>query len=632
MARFQAPLRLGNGAGPLAILTTVTMQRSEPRFWESVADDVLYTSGSDPKVWIETNGEFAWSKQREILDSIVANRYTAVHSAHDLGKSFIASRIIAWWIDSHPIGEAFVVSTAPSAAQVSAIMWREVAKIHRAADLAGKINRAGYPQWYVGPELVGYGRKPADYEQSAFQGIHAKYVLVVIDEACGVPRHLYDAIDSLVTNANCRVLAIGNPDDPASHFASICKPGSGWNVIHLDGLRSPNITYERVVGDDPEFPKMPLLAALMEAEHIPYSTEQVPDELREYLIDELWIEERIHRWAGVSLEQLGVLSREQATEMLLARTNGSALFTAKVRGIFPDAASEGVIPLGWITQAVARWHDMNDWLRERARRTGRNDPPPGVRITGVDVARTGTDQTCLALRHGDYVRAVERMRLTDTMEVATHVAAHLHEPKSTAVIDVIGIGSGVYDRVRQMKAAAEVKGTPIPFNASKQAQRKDRLGQFSMFNDRAAAWWNLREKLDPAFGSQVALPDDEELIEELCAPKYQLYANGRLKVEAKEDIKRRIGRSTDSADAVIQAFWIDGPGAVLDGIPYADVGAVQPRDSIYNYEGYDPFTDEDMSVGLGSSTMTGHSSVRPHEPRFGRHGDRPDDLSSEDGW
>src|SRR4051812_2227197 len=137
-----------------------------------------------------------------------------------MGKSFIASRIIAWWIDSHPVGEAFVVSTAPSAAQVSAIMWREVAKIHRAADLEGKINRAGYPQWYIGPELVGYGRKPADYEQSAFQGIHAKYVLVVIDEACGVPRHLYDAIDALVTNQNCRVLAIGNPDDAASHFAA----------------------------------------------------------------------------------------------------------------------------------------------------------------------------------------------------------------------------------------------------------------------------------------------------------------------------------------------------------------------------------------------------------------------------
>lgn len=592
-------------------------------FWGTLADDVLNTRGTDPRLWVESNNEFVWSKQAEILASLVENRYTAVHSAHDLGKSFIASRAIAWWIDSHPIGEAFVVSTAPSAAQVSAIMWREVAKIHRKAELEGKVNRAGYPQWFIGPELVGYGRKPADYEQSAFQGIHAKYVLVVIDEACGVPRHLYDAIDSLVTNQNCRVLAIGNPDDAASHFASICKPGSGWNVIHLDGLRSPNITYDRVVGDDPEFPRYPLLAALMEAEGLPYSTEVVPDELREYLIDEMWIEERIHRWAGVAPEQVATLTPEALTDMLLSRTHGSSLFTAKVRGIFPDAASEGVIPLGWVTQAVARWHDIHDGLGQRA--------PGGVRVTGVDVARTGVDQTCLAHRHGEYVSIVEKMRITDTMEVANQVAAHLHEPGSSAVIDVIGIGSGVYDRVRQMKSRAEVVGTPIPFNASKQAQRRDRLGQFHFFNDRAAAWWNLRERLDPAFGSQLAIPDDEELIEELCAPKYDLYANGRLKIESKDQIKARIGRSTDSADALIQAFWIDGPGGVVDGIPYADVGRYEGREtrgSVYNYGGYDPFTDSDMSETLGHGSLSGYGPTVTREPRFGRYGNDPD----ESGW
>jgi hypothetical protein len=589
-------------------------------FWGTLADDVLFTRGTDPKVWVESNGEFVWSKQAEILDSVVANRYTAVHSAHDLGKSFIASRIIAWWIDSHPVGEAFVVSTAPSAAQVSAIMWREVAKIHRKAELQGKVNRAGYPQWFIGPELVGYGRKPADYEQSAFQGIHAKYVLVVIDEACGVPRHLYDAIDSLVTNEHARVLAIGNPDDATSHFSSVCKPGSGWNVIHLDGLRSPNITYDRVVGDDPEFPKYPLLAALMEAEDLPYSTEVVPEELREYLIDERWIEERIHRWCGVSPEQLGALSREQAHDILLSRTHGSSLFTAKVRGIFPDSASEGVIPLGWVTQATARWRDIKDRLKQRA--------PGGVRITGVDVARGGADQTCFAHRHGDYVSSVERMRVTDTMEVANRAASYMHEPMSTAVVDVIGIGSGVYDRLRMMKNNAEIKGTPIPFNASKQAQRRDRLGQFHFFNDRAAAWWNMRERLDPAFGSQVAIPDDEELIEELCAPKYDLYANGRLKVESKDQIKARIGRSTDSADAVIQAFWVDGPAGALEGMPYAEVdGSRPPKESAFNYDGYNPFTDEDMSVGLGNGSLSGYGETVVREPTFKRWGD-----PHESGW
>lgn len=544
-------------------------------FWAGVGRDLftgLKGDSVDPKGWIENQGEEVWSKQAEILQSVVDHRYTAVHSAHDLGKSFIASRIIAWWIASHPVGEAFVVSTAPSAAQVGAIMWREVAKIHRKAGLIGKINRAGYPQWFVDSELVGYGRKPADYEQSAFQGIHAKYVLVVIDEACGVNRNLYDAIDALATNEHARVLAIGNPDDPSSHFASVCKPGSGWNTIHLDGLRSPNMTYDRVVGPNPSQPKWPLLAALMEAEGIAYSTEEITDDLRPFLIDERWIEERIERWCGVARGLLTTMPRIELLDMLRSRTHGSSLFTAKVRGIFPETSSEGVIPLGWITQAVNRWRDLQGY---DGRTPSEKAVHSGPRIVGVDVARTGTDQTCLAIRYGSYLPEIHRMRVTDTMEVVERVAAYMQEPGSLAVVDVIGIGAGVYDRLRQMSNEGTLVGTPLQFNASARTEgRKDMLGQFDFSNDRAAAWWNMRERLDPSRGSQLALPDDEELIEELACPKYTIYANGRIKVESKDDIKRRIGRSTDSADSVIQAFWFDGPTFTGEFIPYA--GADDP--------------------------------------------------------
>jgi hypothetical protein len=62
-------------------------------------------------------------------------------------------------------------------------------------------------------ELVAFGRKPADHDQAAFQGIHALNPLIVIDEACGVPKSIFDAVDALATNSNARVLAIRNPDD-----------------------------------------------------------------------------------------------------------------------------------------------------------------------------------------------------------------------------------------------------------------------------------------------------------------------------------------------------------------------------------------------------------------------------------
>src|ERR1051325_1677928 len=88
----------------------------------------------DPVGWVQTElGEHLWSKQREIAESVVTNRRTAVKSCHNAGKSWIASRIAAWWIDSHPPGQAFVASTAPTYSQVHAILWEEVRAAARKA-------------------------------------------------------------------------------------------------------------------------------------------------------------------------------------------------------------------------------------------------------------------------------------------------------------------------------------------------------------------------------------------------------------------------------------------------------------------------------------------------------------------
>lgn len=548
--------------------------------WAMFDGDTDEKFRKDPVLWVNSNDEQVWSKQAEILHSVRDNRYTAVHSAHDMGKSFIASRIIAWWIDTHPPGSAFVVSTAPSAAQVSAIMWREVTKIHKKASLPGNINRAGYPQWFLDGELVGYGRKPADYEQSAFQGIHAEYVLVVIDEAGGVVQSLYDAVDALATNANARVLAIGNPDDPSTHFNRICQPDSGWNVVHLDGLRSPNVTRRRVIGDDPAEPKHPLLAALMDAEGISYSEEPVPDAMRPMLIDEQWIEERIERWAGVSKDQAEQIRSSMGYETLKDRlrdaTASSAIFTAKVRGIFPSSAAESsVIPLGWAQRAMERWQDDK---RDQNR-------TPGAFVLGIDVARSGDDQTVFAHRYGSLVTKLERLHVEDTMEIADRAASYLHEPGSTVVVDVIGIGAGVYDALRRYSTARDetrITAVAVPFNAAARTEgRMDQIGQFKFLNDRAAAWWNLRELLDPSKGSNIALPADDRLLEELIAPKFGFHVGGTLKIESKEEIKHRIGRSTDSADACIAAFWVAGGKTVGDAVPW---GQSKSESGVMRYE------------------------------------------------
>lgn len=523
-----------------------------PSIWNRAADffEPPPPYLTDPSLWLwDRLNEYNWEMQRTIATSLVQNRYTAVQSCHDAGKSYIASRLGAWWIEVHEPGEAFLVSTAPTGAQVQAVLWREIMRAHTNATppLRGKIVQSGYPQWKLDSgELVGYGRKPADYSDSAFQGIHSLYPLIILDEANGIPKSLYDSVDALATNTNARVLAIGNPDDPTSHFAEVCKPDSGWNVIRIDGLRTPNFTKELVEGlDCPQCRKSSvdgktLLQRLMEEEQIPYNTEPVPEKLRDYLLSTLWVEERLHRWVG----------RVDHGKSVSQAAANSALFTAKVRGLFPPTSSEGVIPLGWIEAAIARGKNQAEM--------GKVDR--GRRVVATDVADTGGDDTVIAIRHGQTVEPLRRHPNAETMETVGYTSAALMRdqyPDAYAVVDVIGVGAGVVSRLRELNQPVRA------FNAAGSAKGlRDKTGEFTFLNQRAAAWWRMRELLDPSRGSTVCLPDDELLKADLTAPKWKVLSGGTIQIEDKKEIRKRLGRSTDSGDAVVMAFWVSSPTSV----------------------------------------------------------------------
>ncbi len=199
---------------------------------------------NDPAAWVQDRlKQQVWSKQAEIMESVRDHRRTAVRSCHGIGKSHTASLTVSWWLDSHPPESAFVVTTAPTSAQVRAILWRYINRMHKAGKLPGRTNQT---EWWLNDELVAFGRKPADADESAFQGIHAQYVLVVYDEACGIPEQLFVAGDALTTGPDCRQLAIGNPDNSATQFFKINQPGSGWNVVKVSAFESPNFTGESV--------------------------------------------------------------------------------------------------------------------------------------------------------------------------------------------------------------------------------------------------------------------------------------------------------------------------------------------------------------------------------------------------
>lgn len=237
----------------------------------------------------------------------------------------------------------------------------------------------------------------------------------------------------------------------------------------------------------------------------------------------------------------------------------SAVYLNRVLGEFASSDEDGVIPLSWVEAAIERHREWTD---------AGSPETDGRTVVGVDVARSGADQTVLAVRRGSVLEYLERHRVPDVMAV-TGLVARMHARSPLAVVDVIGIGAGVVDRLREQSFSV------IAFNASERATGRDKSGELEFLNRRSQGWWHLRELLDPAYGATIALPDDDELIGDLCAPKYAYNSSGKVQIEAKDEIRKRLGRSPDAGDAVVMAFSVAGgvsTGANAGVIPWAATG------------------------------------------------------------
>lgn len=219
-----------------------------------------------------------------------------------------------------------------------------------------------------------------------------------------------------------------------------------------------------------------------------------------------------------------------------------------------------VIPTTWVEQAMARWVKPTRI--------------PAMSSMGVDVARGGKDQTVISRRHDMWFDTLQCHAGKDTPDgpsIAGLVIAGLRN-RAPIHIDVIGVGSSPYDFLRQ--ANQQVIGV----NVSEKAFGTDKSGRLTFFNQRSELWWKMREALDPNNNTGVMLPMDKELLADLCAPKWEIQGS-KIKVESREDIVSRIGRSPDRASAVILAL-MNTPRADLYGLT---IGAHTQQET------YDPY-------------------------------------------
>jgi len=199
-----------------------------------------------------------------------------------------------------------------------------------------------------------------------------------------------------------------------------------------------------------------------------------------------------------------------------------------------------VIPTEWIRMAQRRWKDY----------TPDFDEVP-LSAMGIDVARGGRDFGVIAKRYDNwFAKGIKFPGIS--IATGPKFAAQIikeWEDGCTINLDALNVGYTIEDILRE---TIEIGVNAI--NVGRKTKMRDKTRKIPMVNYRAAIHWRMREALDPHTGDDIALPPCKELLVDLAAPRFELQTNG-IKIEDKDDIKERIGRSPDYGDAVMLANW-----------------------------------------------------------------------------
>ncbi len=238
----------------------------------------------------------------------------------------------------------------------------------------------------------------------------------------------------------------------------------------------------------------------------------------------------------------GLTTRESIDEWIEDYGKDNPVVQSRVYGNFPSDSPDQLIPTAWIQAAVDR-------TLERS----------GDREIGIDVARSGEDETVLADRQGDVVGALRCYRSGSEplrgYQVADYAIAFGKEIGATRYkVDAIGVGVGPVDTLHERGY------TVFEIVVSEQSSNPERFP-----NKRCEEWWKLRKRFEEG---RIDIPDDSKLFAQLASIRWKPDNRGRVVIEKKQDAKARGLKSPDRAEGVLMAF------ASVDDVAGFDFGGL----------------------------------------------------------
>jgi hypothetical protein len=188
------------------------------------------------------------SQQASLLNAVsVPDSATAVRSGHGTGKSTALAWLILWFVSV--FGDCKVPCTAPTLHQLEDVLFAEVRKwadtMHPALRKALKISTLKVE--VVGEEKTRFAvaRTARKENPDALQGFHATNILIIVDEASGVPEPIFNVLEGALSTKGARVALTGNPTRNSGYFfESFHKHAKMWTCLHFDSRKSPRASAE----------------------------------------------------------------------------------------------------------------------------------------------------------------------------------------------------------------------------------------------------------------------------------------------------------------------------------------------------------------------------------------------------
>lgn len=451
-------------------------------------------------------------EQQDIIESVQYNQMTAVSSGVSRGKDYVAACAALCFMYLTPkfdrkgnlIENTKIALTAPSFRQVNNIMVPEVRRLLRQAKvLPGRLVasdiRTDYEEWF----LTGF--KADDKSTEAWSGFHAVNTMFVITEASGIAEEIFNAIEGNL-QGNSRILIVFNPNVTVGYAARAMK-SERYQKFRLNSLNAENVVKKQIV-----FPGQ---------------------------VDYEWVKDKVEMWAmPISQDVFNEGEGDFIWEDNIYRPND--LFRVKVLGMFPKVSEDTLIPYEWIELANRRWSEISR--------------PAGNSKLGVDVAGMGRDSSVLCERIDNFVAQFilhQSAGKADHMHVVGMIVPFLRKKGNRAFIDTIGEGAGVFSRLEELGYSNAVSAK---FSEGA-GGLSDITGVREFANMKAYLYWCVRDWLDPANKMDAALPMNDKFIEEATSIKWKIQSNGKIIIEPKEELEKRLKRSPDLFDALANTFY-----------------------------------------------------------------------------